>query len=140
MIDVIPQTYKNKILANQANQTIISNSNAVQIPSGSNGLIFEITNNQGADILVYQLALSFDLVYSKAYIEINNTQQNRRLVSGLTQLGSLGVANENKNTDSFVEIIPFALRSGEFIQVFVNNILGVTIPANNICLSLRGIQ
>ena len=138
---LIPKKFQEKISSGLAYPAILGNENGSAIADASTGLAFEITNNIGDDILVTSLSLGFDVAYTKALIEIKNTQQNRFIVSGSVQLGAIGTPNTTKSTcNSELEIVPFILKSGQYVQVFISNSLGVSIPAKSISLSLNGLQ
>jgi hypothetical protein len=140
-IDLFPSNYRTLITNGKASPIMLSNENSSAIPDASSGLIFEITNNVGSDILICSLLFCFDVTYSKLSIEVKNTQQNRMLISGNTQLGNLGVANTTKSMlGGELEIVPFILSSGQFIQIFASNTLGVSVPAKSICLTVKGMQ
>lgn len=140
-INLLPQKYKQLLSDGQASPILLSNENSSSIPDASAGLIFEITNNVGADFLVCSLLFCYDVTYSKLLIEVKNTQQNRMLITGNTQLGNLGVANTTKSmVGGELEIVPFILSSGQFVQVYATNTLGVSVPSKSICLTLKGLQ
>ena len=140
MFNTLPANFLSKINSGDASQIVIGNENSSSIPDGSSGFIFQITNNQGSDILVTSLIFGFDITYSRLVIEVKNTQKNKFLISGNCQLINLGIPNSTKSAPADFEIIPFVLSSGQYIEVYASNTLGIAVPAKSISLTIKGIQ
>jgi len=66
--------------------------------------------------------------------------RNRDLVSGNTQLGTIGYKRGTVLLQPYVKIRPLSLRTGQSMQLRFTNTTGLTVAIGDLGLSLFGYQ
>jgi hypothetical protein len=118
--------------------------NTSSISSGANTLAIQVTHNSGADFVIE----GFNLVFSgtntaieEVLIRMYDAQRNRDIVTPNTELGTIGVRRGIAILEPFIRLKdPIVLRSGQSIQLYVNNTTANSIAAKDLGLTLFGYQ
>jgi len=116
-------------------------NNASSFNAGSQGLAVQVTHNAGNDFIIRGYAIEFNGNIEEVKTRLYDAQRNRDIVTPNTPIGTIG------NKRGVAKIIPYqkfeepiVLRSGQSIQLFVNNTTGSAIAAKDISLTLIGYQ
>jgi hypothetical protein len=118
--------------------------NTSSISAGANTLAIQVTHNSGADFIIE----GFNLVFSgtntaieEVLIRLYDAQRNRDIVTPNTELGTIGVKRGVAILEPFIKLKdPIVLRSGQSIQLYVNNTTASSIAAKDLGLTLYGYQ
>jgi hypothetical protein len=116
-------------------------NNANSISAGAQTLAVQVTHNAGNDFIIRGYAIEFNGNIEEVKTRLYDAQRNRDIVTPNTPIGTIG------NKRGVAKIIPYqkfeepiVLRSGQSIQLFVNNTTGSAISAKDISLTLIGYQ
>lgn len=116
-------------------------NNQSQILAGAQTLAVQVTHNAGNDFIIRGYAIEYNGNIEEVKTRLYDAQRNRDIVTPNTPIGTIG------NKRGVAKIIPYqkfeepiVLRSGQSIQLFINNTTGSTIAAKDISLTLIGYQ
>jgi hypothetical protein len=116
-------------------------NNASQILAGAQTLAVQITHNAGNDFIIEGFRIQYNGSIEEVKIRLYDAQRNRDIITPNTPIGTIG----DKRT--VAPIIPFQklhdpiiLKSGQSVQLYVNNTTSGTIATKDISLSLFGYQ
>lgn len=116
-------------------------NNPSSISSGSNTLAVQVTHNAGNDFCIEGYQIQFNGNIEEVKIRLYDAQRNRDIVTPNTPIGTVG------NKRGVAPIIPYqklhdpiVIKTGQTIQLYVNNTTGSSIAAKDISLTLFGYQ
>jgi hypothetical protein len=121
---------------------ILGDRNTSAIASTATGetLAVEVTFNSGMEMIVEGFQVLFNGNIEPALVRIYDTMRNRDLVSGNTQLGTIGYKRGTVLLQPYVKIRPLSLRTGQSIQLRITNVTGLNIATGELGLTLFGCQ
>jgi len=116
-------------------------NNASQILAGAQTLAVQITHNAGNDFIIEGFRIQFNGNIEEVKIRLYDAQRNRDIITPNTPIGTIG------DKRGIAPIIPFQklhdpiiLKSGQSVQLYINNTTGSTIASKDVSLSLFGYQ
>lgn len=124
---------------------IEGDQNPSSISNGSNTLAIQITHSAGEDFVIE----GFDVQYNaatvtnldEAKIRLYDAQRNRDIITPNTPIGMIGTRRTNSKIVPYNKLHdPIILKSGQSIQLYINNQTGSAIAAKDISLALFGYQ
>ena len=120
---------------------IEGDNNASSISAGSNTLAVQVTHNAGNDFCIEGFQIQFDGNIEEVKIRLYDAQRNRDIITPNTPIGTVG------NKRGVAPIIPYqklhdpiVIKTGQSIQLYVNNTTGSGVSAKAISLTLFGYQ
>ena len=120
---------------------IEGDNNPSSISAGSNTLAITVTHNAGNDFVIEGFELQYDGNIEEVKTRIYDAQRNRDIVTVNTPIGTIG------NKRGVAPIVPYTklhdpivIKTGQSIQVYINNTTASSIPAKAISLTLFGYQ
>lgn len=120
---------------------IEGDNNPSSISAGSNTLAVQVTHNAGNDFVIEGFSIQFDGNIEEVKVRLYDAQRNRDVVTPNTPIGTIG------NKRGVAPIIPYqklhdpiVIKTGQVIQLYVNNTTGGAISAKAISLTLFGYQ
>jgi hypothetical protein len=120
---------------------IEGDNNPSSISAGSNTLAVQVTHNAGNDFVIEGFQIQYDGNIEEVKIRLYDAQRNRDIITPNTPIGT--VANKR----GVAPIIPYqklhdpiVIRTGQSIQLYVNNTTAGAISGKAISLSLFGYQ
>lgn len=125
--------------AKKALQLGSQNANPIAAGSAQN-LAITITQNVGSDFVVFGYSLRYAANLQAVLCSMKDTQHNREIISGNTQICTVGVLNTLAPINPFLRIDPFILSSGQSVQFYVANQTVTAISAGDLALTLFGYQ
>lgn len=125
--------------AKKALQLGNQNPNPISANSAQN-LAITITQNVGPDFVVFGYSLRYAANLQTVLCSMKDTQHNREIISGNTQLCTVGILNTLAPINPFLRIDPFILSTGQSVQFYVTNQTGTAIGAGDLALTLFGYQ
>ena len=118
--------------------------NTTAISSGANTLAIQVTHNSGADFIIEGFSIMFATTNTAIYeilVRMYDAQHNRDIITPNTEIATVGVPRGTAQIDPFIKLKdPIVLRSGQSIQLYVNNTTASSISAKDIGLTLFGYQ
>jgi len=118
--------------------------NTSSISSGANSLAVQVTHNSGADFIIEGFSIIFsgtNTAIEEVLIRMYDAQRNRDIVTPNTELGTIGTRRGVAILEPFIKLKdPIVLRSGQSVQLYVNNTTASSISAKDIGLTLFGYQ
>ena len=116
-------------------------NNASQILAGAQTLAVQITHNAGNDFIIEGFRIQFNGNIEEVKIRLYDAQRNRDIITPNTPIGTIGDKRGTAPIIPFQKLHdPIILKSGQSVQLFVNNTTAGTISAKDISLSLFGYQ
>jgi hypothetical protein len=121
---------------------ILGDRNTSAIASTATGetLAVEVTFNSGMEMIVEGFQVLYNGNIEGALVRIYDTMRNRDLVSGNTQLGTIGYKRGTVLLQPYIKIRPLSLRTGQSMQLRFTNTTGSTVAINDLGFSLFGYQ
>lgn len=121
---------------------ILGDRNLSAIPSTATGetLAVEVTFNSGIEMVIEGFQVLYNGNIESALVRIYDTMRNRDMVSGNTQLGTIGYKRGTVLLQPYIKVRPISLRTGQSIQLRITNNTGLNIAINDLGLSLFGYQ
>jgi len=116
------------------------NTSAISSTATGETLAVEVTFNSGIEMIVEGFQVLYNGNKESALIRIYDTMRNRDMVSGNTQLGTIGYKRGTVLLQPYIKIRPLSLRTGQSVQLRLTNNTGSTIAINDLGLSLFGYQ
>jgi hypothetical protein len=120
---------------------IEGDNNPGSISAGSNTLAVQVTHNAGNDFVIEGFQIQYDGNIEEIKIRLYDAQRNRDIITPNTPIGTVG------NKRGVAPIIPYqklhdpiVIRTGQSIQLYVNNTTAGAISGKAISLSLFGYQ
>jgi hypothetical protein len=119
---------------------ILGERNTSAIGAGNQAQPITITYNFGGQFTFDKFVILYNPAVAFALTRIVNTQANQDFVSFNTPLGSIGspLQDTANRRIPWIEIEPITIINGQSVQMFINNITAVAIPANELSLTLYG--
>lgn len=115
--------------------------NTSSISSGVTTLALQVTHNAGADFIIEGFSVLFNGSIEEILIRLYDSQHNRDLVTPNTELGTVGIKRGTSQILPYIKLKdPVVLRSGQSIQMYINNTTGSSIAAKDLGLTLFGYQ
>lgn len=115
--------------------------NASSISAGASALAVTVTHNAGADFIIEGFTILFNGSIEEVLIRLYDSQHNRDLVTPNTELGTVAIKRGVAQILPFIKLKdPVVLRSGQSIQMYVNNTTAGSIAAKDLGLTLFGYQ
>ena len=115
--------------------------NTTSISAGVNTLGITVTHNAGADFIIEGFEILFNGTIEEVLIRLYDSQHNRDLITPNTQLGTIGIKRGTSQILPYIKFKdPVVLRSGQSIQLYVNNTTASSIAAKDLGLTLFGYQ
>lgn len=115
--------------------------NTTSISAGVSTLALQVTHNAGADFIIEGFSILFNGSIEEVLVRLYDSQHNRDLITPNTELGTVGIKR------GVAQILPYiklkdsvVLRSGQSIQLYVNNTTAGSIATKDIGLTLFGYQ
>lgn len=121
---------------------IIGDRNTSVIASGANTLGVRVTHNQGSDFCVEAFRISFATGQEEILVRVVDTQHNRDIITANTEICTVGVLETNAPgyNNGFIKIAPIVIKTGQSIELYVNNTSAGSIAIGDIALTLYGFQ
>lgn len=120
---------------------ITGDNNSSSLSSGANSLAIQITHSAGSDFIIEGFLIQFNGNIEEVKIRLYDAQRNRDLITPNTPLGTIGFKRGVSQIIPYQKLHdPIVLRSGQSVQLFVNNTTGGSIASKDISLSLFGYQ
>lgn len=116
------------------------NTSAISSTATGETLAIEVTFNSGMEMIVEGFQVLYNGNIESSLIRIYDTMRNRDLVSGNTQLGTIGYKRGTVLLQPYVKIRPLSLRTGQSVQLRITNNTGLNISINDLGLTLFGYQ
>lgn len=120
---------------------IEGDNNSSSISAGANTLAVQVTHNAGNDFIIEGFSIQYDGNIEEVKIRLYDAQRNRDVVTPNTPIGTIG------NKRGVAPIIPYqklhdpiVLKTGQSMQLYVNNTTGGAISSKAISLTLFGYQ
>jgi len=115
--------------------------NAGSISAGASALAVTVTHNAGADFIIEGFTILFNGSIEEVLIRLYDSQHNRDLVTPNTELGTIAIKRGVAQILPFIKLKdPIVLRSGQSIQLYVNNTTASSIAAKDLGVTLFGYQ
>jgi len=115
--------------------------NTTSISAGVNTLAVTITHNAGADFIIEGFEILFNGSIEEVLVRLYDSQHNRDLITANTELGTVGIKRGTSQILPYIKLKdPIVLRSGQSIQLYVNNTTAGTIAAKDLGVTLYGYQ
>jgi len=120
---------------------IEGDNNSSSISAGTNTLAIQITHNAGSDFIIEGFQIQFNGSIEEVKTRLYDAQRNRDIITPNTPIGIIG------NKRGVSPIIPYqklhdpiVLKSGQSIQLYINNTTAGSIASKDISLALYGYQ
>jgi hypothetical protein len=121
--------------------TIIGDYNRSTIANGATTKAVSVVHNQGDDLTITGFQIVFAANLEKVLCSVYDSQKNRNITSPTTPLGTIGISiADSPPIAPWIKIEPIVLRSGQSIELLVNNLSGNTINVGDLMFSLYGYQ
>ena len=115
--------------------------NTISIGAGVSTLAASVTHNAGADFIIEGIDIIFNGTIDEVLIRLYDSQHNRDLITPNTQIGTVGARRGTAQILPYIKLKdPVVLRSGQSIQLYVQNTTAGTIAAKDIGFTLFGYQ
>lgn len=121
---------------------IIGDRNTSVISSGSNTLALRVTHNQGSDFCIEAFRISYASGQEECLVRVVDTQHNRDVITSNTEICTVGVLQTNSPgyNNGFIKIAPFVIKSGQSVELYINNTTAGNISVGDLSLALYGFQ
>lgn len=121
---------------------IIGDRNTSAITAGSNTLGVRVTHNQGSDFCIEAFRISYASGQEEILVRLVDTQHNRDVITSNTEINTVGVLQTNSPgyNNGFIKIAPFVIKTGQSVELYVNNTTAGSINVGDIGLTLYGFQ
>lgn len=115
--------------------------NTTAISAGVSTLAVQVTHNAGADFIIEGFSILFNGSIEEVLVRLYDSQHNRDLITPNTEIGTVGIKRGTSQILPFIKFKdPVVLRSGQSIQLYVNNTTASSIAAKDLGLTLFGYQ
>lgn len=121
---------------------MIGDRNASVIASGANTLGVRVTHNQGADFCIEAFRISYASGQEEILVRLVDTQHNRDVITSNTEICTVGVLQTNSPgyNNGFIKIAPFVIKTGQSVELYVNNTTAGSIAVGDLGVTLYGFQ
>jgi hypothetical protein len=115
--------------------------NTTAISAGVSTLALQVTHNAGADFIIEGFSIIYNGTIDEVLIRLYDSQHNRDLITPNTEICTVGDRRGVSQILPFIKLKdPIVLRSGQSIQMYVNNTTAGSIAAKDLGLTLYGYQ
>lgn len=115
--------------------------NTSSIAAGSSTLAVTVTHNAGADFIIEGFSILFNGSIEEVLVRLYDSQHNRDLITPNTEIGTVGIKRGTSQILPFIKLKdPVVLRSGQSIQLYLQNTTASSIAAKDIGVTLFGYQ
>lgn len=115
--------------------------NTSSIAAGASTLAVTVTHNAGADFIIEGFSILFNGSIEEILVRLYDSQHNRDLITPNTEIGTVGIKRGTSQILPFIKLKdPVVLRSGQSIQLYLQNTTASSIAAKDIGVTLFGYQ